>query len=177
MIQQNSVLDHGYHARLISALDDICAQAQIPKRFIHESASTYCTPAQVAWLQHIHHSAAKSGVVLTNTHNPVEVAAAMTAALLRNYIDCRMRTLHQIINADTEDVTVLAIPNFFLTSENAGHIAKWETSPVLEWLQDRWSRDRKNILYVENMEQLKIQYGLAVHDFLRANYVILGERF
>ncbi len=174
MVTNTGILDPEYHGRLIETLDDVLRQANVQRQFVINTASNWCTPAEIAWLSSIRDpELSKSGLVLSRRHNPLATMAAMTGALLRNYIDCRVILTRELMEMQPREVTVVAVPNFYLHSSNAGKVAAWESPLVLEWLYARFNADKKCILYVENMDALRAEYGNEIYEFLINNYVCM----
>lgn len=168
-------LDPVYHARLIEMLYDVSRQARVKEQYITTSASEWCSPAELGWLQAFQmDNISKSGLVVVNRRNSINVMSAMVGALVRNYIDARVVMTHELIDMEPREITAIAVPNFYLHSINAGSVAKWEAPMILEWLWARYSAGRKNILFVENLASMRNEYGTAISDFLLENYVILG---
>jgi len=176
MQQTTGCLDASYHARLIEMMDDVCRMANIQRQYVTTPAAQFCSEAEVAWLQRYRDdNISRMGLVITRRHNPIAVMAAMTGALIRNYIDARVQLTHELIDMDPREITVIAVPNFYLHSANAGAVAKWEAPLILEWLYARYNAGKKCILYVESMQALRNEYGNAIFDFLVNNYVILED--
>lgn len=170
------ILDPVFHGRLIESLDNIMYQTNVQKQFITHSASQWCGPAELLWLSNYRDvNVSRHGLVLIGKRNPLANMSAMAGALIRNYIDCRVQMMHTIMESDPREVTVVAVPNFYLFSSNAGKVAQWESPLILEWLYTRFTAGKKAILAVENMEALKNEYGPAIHDFLTDNYICIGD--
>jgi len=172
------VLDRELHERLIADIEKVCKIAGTPPFMVWTGMSPYCTPQEINWVSKSLTSE-KSGLVLVGLQEtPIEDKfMAMTAAYLRNYKDARMLTLqevlHHIKRDDLPEPTVLLVPNFVLGKNTGGEIPQWQTSGLLGMLYQRMSQGLKTILYIDSMDNLKMNYGASFVDHLSSHYDFL----
>jgi hypothetical protein len=175
-----NVLDNEECAPIIRDRARICQVAGIQPRFIQESMMNHCTPDEVEWVVDFwtHKKNGEPGIVLLGMEGAWIHCQAIAGALVRNYIDARVMSLHVMLDSYVagQDMTVphvLLIPNFFVVSER-GNLSEWKVQVLLDLLLARTLRSRMNVLGVENMTDLKTEYGNYFFDSLRDYQHITG---
>jgi hypothetical protein len=159
------VLDQKCHARLIANRKKVCYDAGIQDKHLRESMIEYCNSEQVDWVRNFetYEAAGIPGLVINYTEKPETVCQAIAGALLRNFIDARVMSLHSVLDACKEEADLLAphvllIPNLYLQAP-AATLQPWRIEVLHDLLLDRKLHSRMNVLYVESMEGLKSAYG------------------
>ena len=175
-VANSTVLDADKHRTLINDIDFLCQRARVPMWAVCRPLAASCTAEEVEWVRHFrqHQLDRDGGLVLTgNSPDAVVRISAIAGALIRNFIDARVVSVHQVIKAlsqdDMPDPTVLLIPNFHVSREDGGHISEWERAPLLGLLMERHSLGRQCVLYVQSMGGLRKDYGTAIYQHLQ-NY-------
>jgi hypothetical protein len=171
MSNAQPMLDKIEHARIIADFDNVCLTAGVQGKFLHESMTQYCDPAEVDWVKNFYKFKKEGlpGLLLHGITRPDTRSQAIAAALIRNFIDARVIPLNSVLdakeNGDMPSPTVLLIPNLFVaaTSKN---IPAWKVQTVYDLLLQRSVQNKQSIVYVESMEGLKIAYGAPFADFL-----------
>lgn len=170
-----SVLDPVRHARLLDVQDAVCEQANIPKAFLNESGKKYLTPDEIAWVVGY---PTTGSLLYTGYHKPGADTKmmALTAVLLRNFIDARIMPVSTLLDQDSEipDPEVLMIPNLFVKGHGKG-LTTWQCQSLYDTLLRRQSRGRRSVVYVENMTAMSVQYGQLFAQHLTAYTTIAGE--
>lgn len=173
------VLDKVRHERLLMDIDHICQVANIPKGMITHSATEFCAPEELEWLRNFRiHQAEGKGLLLTGAHSPSveQKMMAMTAALLRNFIDARVLSINRVIECLEEgsapDASVLLIPNFHRKHAEGRVFQAWKIQAVYDLLLSRLAQGKINVLYVESMSDMAKEYGSAFADHLALHYKI-----
>lgn len=169
-----------YHARLLADADHVCQTAQIPKGMLQRSAKEYVTGPELEWIQNFPvHQRASRGLILVGHHTPPPdiKMMALTAALLRNYVDARIVTVNTLISAHNDkdaeipDPTVMMIPNLFIRQGGKG-LPSWQIQIVYDTLLARFTAGKPTVAYVENMDALGKEYGSLMIQHLTTNYVV-----
>lgn len=156
-----TMLDPVRHERLLMDLDGVCNRAGIAHRFIHESASKTCGEAETSWLKE-YRAHPNPGLKLVGPSG-VDRCMAMAAALLRNYIDARVRTVEEIVD-NPPDCSVLLCPNFYTATSIKGMPA-WRIQKLYDIMVARYKNDQPTIVWVESEQGLSA-YGSAMVDLL-----------
>lgn len=165
-----SVLSPVVHRRLVEDLDNVCITANIPKHMIHESATQYVSVVELDWVRNFRsYQQIGKGMVLTATHADTKMMA-ITAALLRNFIDARIMTISAVLETDANP-TVLLIPNLYITAMGRSMPA-WQVQKVYDRLLERYAQGKPSVVYVENMSGLEKDYGPVFARHLRDHYKI-----
>lgn len=167
MAFESELLDKDYHMELIKDIDRVVARAGIPREMIWTSMKGICSQDEIEWAMAYSKNRLKGvgGLVYTGKmEGSIEDRMmAMTAAFLRNYIDARMMTLQEVLDATSDkampDPSVLLIPNFFISKGSGGQIASWKINDLLGMLISRRAQNKMTILYVQSIADLKKEYG------------------
>lgn len=176
-----SVLDPKEHSRIIQDFERVCTTAGIQGHFLYESMTKYCSPAEIDWVKKFwtHKAQGVSGLLLNGVSNPDRRCQAITACLIRNFIDARVIPLNQLID-DTQNghrppsPTVLVIPNLFISSIVGKNLPAWRVQAIYDVLLERSTRARPTVAYVEDLKGLVTVYGEPFHDFL-SRFLIVTE--
>lgn len=157
-----SMLDPVGHARILKDLDAISERSGVPKRFLHESAALHCGPAELDWLLN-YYQVGHPGLKITGMR-ALDRCMAIGGALIRNYIDARVRTMDQMID-DPVEATVLICPNFYTLGHKGQTLPGWRVQKLYDVLCERYKQDQPTVVWTESLEGLK-EYGNAVYDLL-----------
>jgi hypothetical protein len=175
-----SVLDQHFHYRIINDRDKICAVAGISNKHLEESMRGYCGPRTTDWVKHFnrHEAEGSPGLLITYAKQPGTIFQAIAGALVRHYIDARVKPLDSVLaehdeGADLRVPHVLLIPNLFVHGEGAT-LPRWRIRVLRDLLLARTIQSRTNVLYVESLEGLKSAYGQPFTDYLAGYTIILG---
>lgn len=173
-VENKSVLDAVRHKRLIEDFQHICAVAHVPGKYVRESMIGYCDSAEVDWVanfrlyRHTH-----PGLLITGKANAEERCMAIVGALLRNFIDARLVTLSQLLEAHEEgrvpNPTVMVIPNLFMQTVGGKTLPAWQLAVVYDILVSRWADNNPTVVAVENFSAMQQAYGLSFAQHLQ-NY-------
>ena len=87
---------------------------------------------------------------------------AMAGALVRNFVDARVRTVEQLLDSPV-DATVMLCPNFHLLGDKA--MPQWRAQKLYDMLLDRYQRDLPSVVWSESPENIK-DYGRPMKDLL-----------
>ena len=167
----SGALQEEHHARLVANLDGFAKDAGIPPRWIAKKLADTCGPKEIDYVRkfNIHRA---EGVVQglcyvrsTPDADPSSRMAAIAGALVRNFIRARVMTLGAVLDllAAREPVvaTALLIPNFYLSKDEGGGIAKWQTQALHDLLIEREQTSLQTIIYATNLADLAKDYGTA----------------
>lgn len=174
------MLNNEHHDRLIKDLDNICRVANIPKQMMHKSAGEFLSVEEMKWLVSFPVQQRENrGLVFTGKHTPSPdiKMMAMTAALLRNYVDSRLITVQALLDAhehrsgELPDPTVLMIPNLFVKQGGKG-LPSWKMQIVYDILLSRFAAGRLTVAYVENLGAMGAEYGSLFIQHLETNYLV-----
>jgi hypothetical protein len=172
------VLDPVVHDRLVADLDHYAHQAGIQPHYIWTPLANTCNAMEVAWIRSFL-SEEKDGLILSGPNPDPSIESqlsAMAGALVRNFINARVMTLNQFLDAtgsgNTPDQTCLFIPNFFVEKGTAGagvsgsSLPAWRLNLLLDGLTSRALDGNKTVIYVSDPKQMRMEYGAALHHLL-----------
>lgn len=173
-----SVLHPVVHQRLIADIDNICATANIPQAMIHRSAMDVLTPKELDWLRNVRFMQEQGrGLVLRGAADAETKIMAMTAAMLRNFIDARVIPLNTLLQqAEDKAVptpSVLLIPNLYVRGVGRA-LPAWKVQIVYDLLLARMTAGKLTVAYVEDMDGLEKDYGQVFFAHLQSHYQIVG---
>lgn len=174
----DTVLDNVRHARLLADLANICETANIPKSMIHQSAKEHCGPVEIDWLVNFNQYKEKGiGLLMTGLVPMLDTRMmAITAALLRNFIDARMLPLNSVLDdkekGELDQPTVLVIPNLFLRSFGKS-LPAWKVQILYDVLLGRLVANKPTVVYVEDMSALEKEYGQVFVQHLHGHYKLM----
>jgi len=175
------VLKEGVHDRLLQDIDYISTQTRVPVTMIKHSAADYISENQSAYIRgfrklRVVEKGGSADMTGKQQHPPEQAMMAMAAVLIRNFIDARVYPLQTVLDekVDTLSPTVLFVPNFqnsFIGKPLASH----QIQRLYSILMDRLVHEKVTVLYVESVEQMVLQYGTAVGEFIQNNYLYLPD--
>jgi hypothetical protein len=168
MMMVATVLNPVVHRRLIDDIDHVCLTANVPKHMLHESAKGHLTEEELEWVLNFRaHQEHGRGLVLCGEQADVKMMA-ITAALLRNFIDARIMTVTNLLENDTSP-SVLLVPNFYVKAMNKA-LPAWQVQKLYDRLLERYSQNRPTVLYVESLAGLEKDYGSVLARHLKDHY-------
>jgi hypothetical protein len=165
-----SVLDQSRHARLIADIDHICAIARVPRLYVETSMKQHCDAAEVEYVVNFRlYRASVGGLVISEKKNPDTRIMAICGAFVRNFIDARVYSLTDILEAvqdkDVPEPTVMLIPNLYVPS-----LPKWKSSLLYDVLLRRLTSNLPTVVAVESMMDLRKDYGETFFQHLTSHY-------
>lgn len=170
------VLDKDRHARLLMDADALCEVANVPRAMLDKSATEFCAQKEINWIKNYHQRVVGGrSLLLTGGHNmgPEVKMMAIAAALMRNFIDARVVPLNTLLQAvDTgkaPDPTVLLIPNLFVRG-GGKTVPAWKMQQAYDLLLQRMVAGKLSVVYVEDMEALKTNFGSVFKQHLDSHY-------
>jgi hypothetical protein len=167
----NPVLNKEVHAGLLADLDGISETAGVQPRFLRSSMTEYCGAAETDWVTHFKQYRADGvpGLMLDGVQKPDTRCQAITAALLRNFIDARVMPLNQVLELQkTGDMplpSVLVIPNLYILLPGKG-LPPWQVQAIYDVLLHRAVRSAPTVVYVQDKDEMAKVYGIPFADFL-----------
>lgn len=175
----SKVLIPEVHSRLVQNLDQYARRANILDSMILNKMSNFaCSKSEIEYMKAIKRMADKG--VHGMVYHGKETAPVMTrmmavaGACLRNFIDAKVVTLQELISDIKEgnppDVTVLLVPNFFITRADGGKIAEWHIAELLGLLYSRMTKGQQTFLYVSDFDALRKTYGDPIANHLEKNF-------
>lgn len=175
--KDNSILDREIHARLLQDLSSIAEIARVPTTLMHQSMSLYCSEKEVAWVKTYRaHAAANQygGLYMEGIPDPELRMQAMAAAFVRNFIDARVITTHELLDwCDQDDPpkpSVLLVPNFYTVMKGTP-LTGWQVQTLYDALVARYVSGKQTVLYVESMAGLAKDYGQHFADFIKTRWL------
>lgn len=165
------MLDAVIHSRIIADFEQVCATAGIQRHFLYESMKEVCGPIEIDWVTNFnkYHAEGCPGLLLNGVKRPDTRCQAITAALLRNYIDARVVPINTLIEASSDGgvptPTVLLIPNLYITAMS-NKMPAWRVQVIYELLLQRSTHSKVSVVYVEDLKSIAGVYGEPFRDFL-----------
>jgi len=130
---------------------------------------------------HFHRTGGEvSGLCLTGSDTMLaeDHMVAITACLVRNFIDARLMTVGTVLDllaaGDDPSCTCLLISNFFLSKAEGGGASTWQIPVLLDLLLARKLAGQQTVLYVSDMIKLGKEYGLAFGRLIESQYKIVA---
>lgn len=167
------VLDPERHARLIADFDQICAVANVPRKYVRESMTNVCDSAEIDYVVNFKlYRESYPGFIIVGKSQSEERCMAIAGALVRNFIDARVVTLTSLLDAtenhEVPEPTVMVIPNLYMKSYGKT-LPAWKVSAVYDVLVSRWTANKPTVMALECLKGLEQSYGLAFAEHLN-NY-------
>lgn len=160
------------HMALVEELDKFAHKAGIAAYFIYRGISEFCPSEVVEWCRMMP-SRKKAGVggLVIESHGPVDVVmSGLAGALVRNYMDARIVTTHEIIEAKgAPEAEVLLIPNFHVPGA-AGNIADWNKHTLYGALLGRKMAGQMTVVQTHDLAALGSEYGSHMRDLIVSGY-------
>ena len=177
-------LDRKVHRRLINDIESVSKAANIPVPMVWSSMHDHCESPEIEYVKHLRVRSAEgyAGLVFLGAEPKKEMGRrmqAIAAACLRNYINAKVMTLQDVLDAiKTSSMprpTVLLIPNFFVGENDGGKIADWQLSGLLSMVYSRQAEGLQTFLYVKSLNELKHAYGAPFEQNIRSTFVLVSE--
>jgi len=176
----SKVLSPEKHYRLVSELEHIASDANIPKHLIYSKAADFCNTDELQWVRDYPSlpMGSDGGICYVGGCGDIGVRMfAMAGVLLRNFIRARVFTVQEVLAAEKSNnpiiATALLIPNFYYTSKSGGKIPDWQVSMLLGLLYSRYANSCKTIIYVEDLNRLKADYGEPFYSHITTHFKII----
>lgn len=170
------------HLRLVVDMDRYVALANVPARFIYQSAKEFCEAFEIEWAKKLasYIEDGDYGLMFTDKCKDLDNRMyGIAGMLIRNFIDARVYTVQHILDLlkDGDDIEgrVIIIPNFFLMKSMGGSIPEWKISSLLGFLMERYAKGLPTILYIQNLNSLDGEYGKAFRDHIENHYTIVPK--
>lgn len=179
-VYKHGVLSPANDYQLVMGLDKFSRTAGILPKYVYRSMFDFVGDAEVNWMRdyrsHIRNGI--HGCCLVGQSEPLKQVSAMVGCAIRNYIDAKVMTLQEVLDArkvgDPIGFELVAVPNFFVSKAEGGDVPSWQSSQLLSWLYERYASGHMTILYVSNLNGLATGYGSAFKTFILDNYVVIG---
>ena len=189
----SGVLDPEVHGRLVADLERIAAEAGIQAHWISRPLAQTCKPDEVAWARRyrFHAAGERAGLVLVGrppNPDPESRMAALAGALTRNFIACRVMTLHALLahagHGELPEVSCLLVPNFFVGKAagtgngggQGGGASAWRVQGLLDALLARQVAGRQTVLYVSDVVAMGLEYGEALRRHVEQRFDVVDAR-
>lgn len=181
---ENGLIDEIAHSQLLADIDGYTRTAGIQPHYVWTSIHSYCGDDEIAYVETIkdsltHQESDAIGMVYLGDIDGASINDRMMSiagVCLRNYINAKVMTVQDVLSAMKSEsmpgnVSVLLIPNFFISRHNGGHIADWEVSNLLGMLYKRQQEGKHTIIYVSDMKELEAEYGESFKKHIHGKFV------
>lgn len=163
----------GAHDRLIKDAAYYAELAGIPAYWIWEPLSPHVGEIELQWVTTFHTQ--RPGLRFMGEFDPAggpgapTRMAAIVGALVRNFLDARMRTLDEALEAgeETQLCTLLAIPDFCAGGEAQ---SGYRAAAVWGLLTRRATAGLKTVVYVRHLDLAEAAYGRVVMEHLHSHF-------
>lgn len=152
------------HERLVLDIDHYADRAGITPTHIWTSAKTSLSEPDVKYLTKCLKLAQEGipGAVYEGTKDYTEQMALMAGALIRAFVDARVMTVAQVLEAiddgDHPEATVLFIPNFFSLHEFSKYDMK-KAAALGDLLTHRAMRHEPTVIKVDSINDMFSRFG------------------
>lgn len=177
---ESKVLDPDVHLRLVQDIDHWAAVAQIPPHMIWTPLHVNCTENEIKWVTQIEHHREKGrgGLIYEGAWDKIgQRMQAIAGACVRNFIDARVMTAQQVLEAigrdETPEASVLLVPNFYVKAKKP-HLSAWEAGRLYSLLLERHAQSKLTVAYVQSMQDLTNEFGEKVAQHLGEHYTIFA---
>lgn len=160
----------GAHERLYADRAFYSGLAGVRQEYLWQPLGGLACENEVKYISHIK-SARDRGVygILYVGQLPGKRLDAMVGALVRNFIDARLRTLEDALADDASGTcSVLFVPDFCVSADSAPHHTK---SAVMRLLQRRLAAEQQTIVYAHTVAALAAAYGGAVKEHVSTHFM------
>ena len=159
------------HPRILADFDRITQVAGVQGMFLHKSMKDYCGDGEVDWVKKFrqYREDGIPGLLLHGVEAPDSKCQAITAALLRNYIDARVVPVNRLLDEKVAppSPTVLVIPNLYVSALSSGKsLPSWRIQALYDLLLERSIQNKPTVAYVEDLKGVEALYGKPFGDFL-----------
>jgi hypothetical protein len=158
------------HRRLVADQQQVCERSGVPWRYIEQSAVVHCQGTELAWLMAFHEHG-RPGLVLVGDR-AIDRIMAIAGALVRNFVDARVRTAQQVMD-DPVQATVLLVPN--LHTLESKDLPAWKAEKLYDQLLDRFRQDLPTVVWVHSLQAVKADLGVAMYDLLCGFHLSKGQ--
>lgn len=175
------VLKKEHHERLVADIEGYAQDAGIPAHWIYTQLPPSVSETERTYLRDfkkIRTDGVIFGLAYVGKEWGAKVSNRMslvTGCLVRNFVRARMMTLGQVIDfaagQENPDLSCVLIPNFFIPSQDAGTVASWQINSLLDFLMARRIHGQQTVLYVEDMDKLRKEYGASFTEIIQNNFV------
>jgi hypothetical protein len=173
------VLDPEEHDRMVADIAKIARDANIRPEWIWAKIDLHCAAEEIEWVRRFpfHKTEGRAGLCLIGKNPEPGIddrMAAITGALVRNFVRARLMTVHQVIEAvdggQPPEISCLLVPNFFVGK--AG-LPAWRVALLLDALLHRHLLGLQSVLYVADLATMAKEYGTAVRQHIEAHYALV----
>ncbi len=176
------ILQPDLHGRLVQDITRICETAGIRPRYLTHSMQGVCTEEEIEWVRSFNSHEADGipgGLYYVGLETGKAVdqrMMAMAGALIRNFIDARVMTVHDAVESYRfgRHCSVLLIPNFYIGAKKGGGVLfAPQVSVLCSMIDERFRKSLRTVLYVENENAMEDMYGTAMRNRLKGSYATI----
>ena len=175
---EGGVIDYDTHFRLVPNIEVYAKQAGIPEHYVYHTSIGILEGKEVKYAKTWNELPSKhvfGGYYTQKSEGYMERIYSIIGLSLRNYIDARIITLQDLItalkNGESIDNTLVCIPNLSVHKNSGGDVPSWQLSIVVGWLLGRINGKKQTIIYFEDTNTLKQQYGSLVETHIYNHFV------
>ena len=176
----DGLIDEKYHDQLLADIEGVTRQAGIPQEYVWSPLHDYVDDLEFAYIASLKKDDCKLGMTYMGKFDKPTInerMMAMAGTCLRNYINAKVMTVQDVLQALKTDTmpspTVLLIPNFCMGKKSGGHLADWEKSNLLGLLYRRQQKSQKTIIYVSSLSDMEADLGQPFVDHVRSNFLTI----
>jgi len=170
------VLDPTAHHRLLEDAPRVLRRAGLSAAHmpgLWSPLSEACGGTERKWVAGLHTNVDKGilGLLFAGKFKPPveDRMVALTCCLLRNYVDARMVTLHDVL-ADAPNPTVMLIPNF----HTKGRLRPYEVGNLTDVLVGRYKRGNHTVVGMPSWSEMEADYK-DLSQMVAAHYASVKE--
>lgn len=172
--KEGSPLRREVHERMIIDRAYYCRLAGIQEHWLWQPLSQHAGTRELKWIRRLkfHPGAGVQGLLYVGNAAHASVSMqALTGALVRNFIDARIRTLDEVLEKSKSDMpdrdaSVLLLPTF---CSEAGEVVDWRKQAAWSLLSERDRAGKLTVLFASSLETVKLCYGTAIWEILSSN--------
>jgi hypothetical protein len=161
------VLDRKIHERMVKAIDRYAQQAGIPVAAICTHLAHYVGEDEQEWVSEYLASPRNDpppGLLYVGAWPDVGTRmTGIAGAFIRNFVDARVVTVHQLVEADFPDCAVLLVPNFYAPG---GNLTAWRAAKLVDGVLVRLHAGRPVVLHVADLDTMETAYGAPLRNAL-----------
>lgn len=172
-----SVLDPVLHARLIEEITEVARAAGIPRKYIEQSMSDWCTDAEVAWVRRYHHLVDEGVYGLCYVGEPpIERMMAIAGAFTRNFVLAQLVPMGPLLELLRENeppkASVLLVPSFHRPMKQGG-VTAFQQNLLWTLLEARMIAQKQTVIHVQSIAQLGQDYGPHFRHHVENHFEII----
>lgn len=173
----SGVLKKRVHQPLVRDLERLSLQAGIAPHWVCQSLKGHVGDSELDWVRRFRKWRSKRGLLYLGPYAPDGAAedvgdrmAALCGALIRNFIDARVRSTEEVLEEDRARFwTCLLLPSFCTEGDSA--LRRDQRRSVADLLLTRSTAGLQTVVYAPSYEAVAAAYGDTVRQVVERRFL------